>query len=148
MVTEFVLDGVIDRAYPTSKLDVTRDVVCDTCNSQWMSALTAQMKAATEGFIRYDSPATLLPIGIMTVASFAFMKAAVLDWSLGHNRRPCIPRSACTTFRDSITSSSGSIVIPNGIQVWIGRYQRERAMEAFALLDEMEGAYRFKDTQS
>jgi hypothetical protein len=140
-------DGAFIRSHPSTGLNVTIDVVCDSCNSTWMSDLTGTAKELLEPLIRRDTPTTFDDFGIITIAAFAFMKSAVLDWSTPDpNRKPCISRTACTTFRTSLVSRSysGDIAIPTGVQIWLARYQRTHKMEAFAFSEEMIGVRRFQ----
>jgi hypothetical protein len=102
-----------------------------------MSDLTSQNKATTECISRYERGLTLLPLGIATIATFAFMKTAVLDWSVPTERPARIPRLACTTFRDSLTRSHALPALPDGLQVWLGHFKPKRATEAWATVDEL-----------
>src|SRR4051794_25024322 len=73
-------NGQLLRTFGSRSINVTKSVVCDQCNHGWMSDVTNATKTTAEGFIRHRRPATLLPIGLATIASFAFMKAAVVDF--------------------------------------------------------------------
>lgn len=88
-----------------NKLDVTLPVVCDACNNTWMSDVSNLAKAKLEPLIRRDTPADFDEFDILVVASFAFLKSAVLDWSADtRHRRPCIPKASCLRFRASLTA--------------------------------------------
>jgi hypothetical protein len=106
-----------------------------------MSDLSSTAKALLEPSIRADQPQDFDDVGIITITAFAFLKSAVLDWSSEDERTPCISRSACLSFRHSLTSPSyeGDIAFPAGLQVWIGRYRRTHKMEAFTFTEEMSG---------
>src|SRR5688500_1418156 len=67
---QYGADGQLVRSYRTTSINTTASVVCETCNQGWMSDLTNHTKATAEGFIRYERPATLLPLGIVTLAAF------------------------------------------------------------------------------
>jgi hypothetical protein len=103
-----------------------------------MSDLTTHAKLTMEGFIRYDRPATILGLGIITIVSFAFMKAAVLDYGAEESRRPYISSATCAAFRRSLTSGSHGPVLPDGLQVWIARYRGKHKMEGRAAIDNLE----------
>jgi hypothetical protein len=129
---EYGSDDTLIRQYPKREIDIASDVVCDTCNNNWMSEITTASKAVLEGFIRYERAATLLELGILTVACFAFMKAAVLDAEYSTEREPFVLRSDCTRFRRWMTGESATPWLPNGLQIWIAWYRRERQMETRA----------------
>jgi hypothetical protein len=139
--------GELIRKHDSIRMDVTVDMVCDSCNSTWMSDLTTRMKDLLEPSIRRDQPVYLDTLALMTLVSFAFMKSAVLDWyAVRKDRTACISRTTCAAFRRSLTSDSfdGSIALPDGLQAWIARYRRTHAMEALAFCEEMAGARQFK----
>jgi hypothetical protein len=138
-------DGKLIRSHPSTRLNVTLDVVCDSCNHTWMSDLTSLTKALLEPSIRRDIPRDFAEDGIITLTSFAFMKSAVLDWRYADIRTPRISRSACIAFRESLTKSDADdIAFPDGLQVWIARYRRTHKMEALTFIEEMIGARHFK----
>jgi hypothetical protein len=106
----------VTRAYPTRKFDWTSPVICDRCNETWMSDLTNEMKFTSEGFIRYARPATLLPLGIVTLATFAFMKAAVVD---AEKKTGVFSRPVRLRFKDTLE-------IPPGTQIWLAWFRSRR----------------------
>lgn len=128
-VIEYGVDDVVVRTYRRKKLDATVPVVCDTCNNTWMSDLSSNAKLVMEGFIRHERPATLLPRGIHDIASFAFMKAAVLDYSAENRRPPIISPATCHGFRRSVQTPIRKSLPPAGLQVWMARYRSQRRME-------------------
>lgn len=132
-------NGQSVRSYPSTGLDVTADVVCDRCNHEWMSALSSKTKDILEPSIRFGAPVKLDALGVVTIASFAFLKAAILDWSsTADGRTPCIPRWACKAFRNSLAATfTGYIAIPRGTHIWISRYRRTQVVEASAHVEEM-----------
>jgi hypothetical protein len=135
------------REHKSTRIDVTIPVVCDACNSTWMSDITSFAKDILEPSIRHDKPIDLDARDIVTVTAFSFMKSAVLDWSVQQRaRQPCISRSTCLTFRDSLASPrfTGDIALPEGLQVWIARYKRTRIMEAQAFTEEMSHSRHLK----
>jgi hypothetical protein len=138
-------DGALIRSHPSSRIDVTLPVVCDRCNQTWMSDLSTRTKYILEPSIRRDEPRDYDTFDIVTLASFFFLKAAVLDWSVESIRRPCISRSACLDFRDSLVlSHDGDIAVPLNLQIWIARYRRTHRMEAQAFTEELTGQGPFK----
>lgn len=141
------LDGALIRSYPSVGLEVTVPVVCDNCNNHWMSDISNLAKDILEPIIRRDRPSDLDQLDILTIASFAFLKSAVLDWSVTNapHRRPCISRASCIAFHHSLTRGDPSdILFPDGLQIWIAKYRRSRKMEAQAFTEEMTGVRHFK----
>lgn len=65
------------RQYDTYLLNEKIPAVCPECNTQWMSQLTKQTKLTFESAIVGGSPLCVLPRGIVLLAAFTFMKAAV-----------------------------------------------------------------------
>ncbi len=133
-------DGRFIRSHPSRRIDVTFDVVCDRCNNTWMSELSNEAKRLLEGSILRDSRIEIDAVGAITIAAFAFLKSAVLDWSsLDGGRSPCIPRWACKSFCKGLSTapSAGLVVIPAGVQVWVARYRRTHKMEALAFVEEL-----------
>jgi hypothetical protein len=146
-VGELGKNGVLIREYQVREVNVTKDVVCDQCNHGWMSDLTAHAKLTIEGFMRYERPATLLPLGILTITAFAFMKSAVLDYSAETTRPPSISPATCHRFRASM-QGIGPFFLPEGVQVWMARYRGERKVEYRFWIDSMAitvGPYRGYD---
>lgn len=142
---EYGADGELIRSYPSKGLRVAHPVVCDECNSSWMSELTALVKEQLEPSTRRDEPVSLGHLGIKALAAFAFMKAAVLDAAaLDKGRRPFIPRRAALALRGHFLSTEPSLVLPSGLQVWIARYQRTHVMEALTFTEEITGASNLK----
>jgi hypothetical protein len=113
--------GNVTRQHLSSKIRATRAVVCDACNQGWMSDLTNETKATAEGMIRDARPVTLLPLGIATIASFTFMKAAVLDTD---NKKPYFSSAVCAHFKDTFE-------LPRGVQIWLACYRGPKRFETF-----------------
>jgi len=135
------------RSYSANQLNVTLPVVCDHCNNTWMSDISNHAKPILEPSIRRDEAMTYDELDVITLSSFVFLKAAVLDWSIapGLSRRPYIPRAACLRFRDSLFTTAASVIaFPPHLQIWVAQYRRTRAMEALALIDKLTGVGRLK----
>jgi hypothetical protein len=114
-------DGTIIRTFKKRQIDTASAVVCDRCNHGWMSDLTNHTKLTAEGFIRYQSPATLLPLGIATLAAFTFMKSAVIDaeYNTGFYSRPVCLRFAATHR------------LPLGVQIWLSWFRGRKRFSTF-----------------
>lgn len=128
-VTEFASDDVVIHQYPSRSLAATKDVVCDDCNNGWMSVVTSEAKSTLEGFIRHERSATLLELGVLTVAAFAVMKSIVLDCSAERDRKRLFSPLVSSDFRLSLTSGD-AFNIPNGVQIWLASYRFTRQVEA------------------
>jgi hypothetical protein len=72
----------------------------------------------------------LLPLGIVTIAAFATMKAMVLDTAYESARSPRFPRLARVRFRESLS-------IPDGTQIWLAAYHRAREVDARFWMNEL-----------
>jgi hypothetical protein len=142
----FGVGGQLIRSHRSTRIDVTIDVVCDSCNNKWMSDLSNRTKQILEPLIRRDIPRDFNAHDIVTITAFAFMKAAVLDWMprASSLRTPRISRSACLAFRESLLSDTATVALPYGLQVWIARYRRKYAMEAQAFTEEVASARHLK----
>jgi len=113
-VTESGPDDTIIRAFPSRSLSETKPVVCDDCNGRWMSDITNHSKPLIDAIGRRQRPTCLLPLGIVTIAALATMKAMVLDTAYESFRPPRFPRLSCVRFRESLTTPSREVSIPNG----------------------------------
>jgi hypothetical protein len=118
-------NGEVLRTFRKSSMDTTAAVVCDTCNHGWMSDLTNHTKATAEGFIRHHRAATILPLGIVTLTAFAFMKAAVVD---AERKTGFI--SPSLTQRFGATQEP-----PPGVQLWLGCFFGRHLMSAHVWSD-------------
>ncbi len=132
--------GIADepiRSFRTDKLSLTAGVVCDSCNHGWMSLLSQEAKQVLEGAILHDRPTVLTFTGAVTVASFAFMKAVVLDQQHARDRSPRIRRPHRQAFRRA-RQYCNNTGLPSQLQVSLLHYRRTRVMEAYAMIDEIE----------
>jgi hypothetical protein len=111
-----------------------------------MSDVSTLAKDRLEPIIRRDRPRDFDEEDILVLTAFAFLKSAVLDWSVrDKGRKPCLSRAVCVAFRDSLTTGPlGDIFFPSGLQVWIARWRRTHRMEAQAFIEEMTGVRQFK----
>jgi hypothetical protein len=80
-----------------------------------MSDITNETKQTLEGVIRHARPVSLLPLGIATVAAFAFMKAVVIAHSNTEGRKLFSPALRRRFF--------SSLDIPQGVQIWLAWYR-------------------------
>ncbi len=98
-----------------ASLDLKMRVVCEPCNSGWMSDLEAEAKNAFSDIIKYGSKISLLPRGIALLAAFAF-KNAVIATCMNPSREPFFTRAERENFRSSLS-------LPLNIQMWVGCLQ-------------------------
>jgi len=99
--------------YDTTKFDEKLPVVCERCNSTWMSVLTHKTKETFGRAMLEGEPFTLNVKDTELLAAFTFMKAVVTYHSL--TDEPFFPRAATDLFRDSL-------VIPDAVQCWFAAY--------------------------
>lgn len=136
-VTEFGPDDAIIRTFSKRNLSETKPVVCDDCNSTWMSDVTNHSQPIIDGLGRHQRPTCLLPLGIVIIAALATMKAMVLDAAYESFRPPRFPRLSCVHFRESLTASSRELSIPNGTQIWLAAYRRTKQVDARFWMQEL-----------
>jgi len=84
------------KTWKSKSLDAVVRVVCETCNNGWMSDLDAEASATMSNMIRYGSAVSLLPIGIASIAMFAY-KAAVVVNCAERGGRPILSPSRTET---------------------------------------------------
>jgi hypothetical protein len=111
--------GHVIQSYTKRRIDTARPVVCDPCNHEWMSDLTNDFKRTAQGIIRHGYACSLLPLGIATVAAFAFMKTAVIDLD---NPKPYFNSGICHHFRNTRR-------VPRGVQIWLASYRSPKRFE-------------------
>lgn len=139
-------EGQLIRSHPSVGMHVTLPLVCDHCNNTWMSDLSSLAKVKLEPIIRRDKATDFDDFDILVISAFAFLKSAVLDWSVTDGgRKPSISREACLRFRTSMADADPAVpVFPDGLQVWIASYRRTRKMEALVSIEELTGVRQFK----
>ena len=99
-------------------LSQTAKLVCGTCNNGWMSNLESKhAKPAMQSMILADSPVTLSPFQMASIAAFAF-KSTIIAWHMKQ-----------TTSRSPFSLASRrrfaqSLAIPDGFQVWLSALDR------------------------
>jgi hypothetical protein len=96
-------------------IDLKAHVVCEECNSTWMSAVDEEAKKTMKDMIRYAGWVSLLPKGIASIAVFAFKTAVVAD----HVRPKRKPFFSPASRRRFATTRE----IPHGVQMWLGLFR-------------------------
>jgi len=99
--------------YDTTTFGEQLPVVCEKCNSGWMSALTNQTKQAFSRAMLDGEPFTLGLKNAALLTAFA-MKAVVTNHALDYD--PFFTRAARERFRTSL-------VVPPFVQMWFAAYQ-------------------------
>lgn len=102
--------------YDSAKFAEKLPVVCEPCNSGWMSVVTNKVKQRFGAAILDGDPFTLEIKDAALLAAFTFMKAVVTNQSLSDD--PFFTRAARERFRDSL-------VLPPFVQCWFAAYQRD-----------------------
>ena len=103
------------RQYYARALNEKMAVVCEHCNSTWMSDVTNQIRQTFSELILNGAPVCVLPAGVELLAAFAFMKSVVADHGARRDE-PFYTRAVRERFREMLT-------IPTDVQVWIAAYQ-------------------------
>jgi hypothetical protein len=130
------LDGT-SKQWQARELNVKIKVVCDRCNNGWMSDLEGEAKATAANMMLYGSPVSLLPIGIASLAAFAF-KGAVIATFMHPNREPF----HSVTDRHRFAEERA---LPAGFQVWISSLTQQRgAFKSYFHETLPESRYNFK----
>ena len=104
------------REYETRVLKEKLPVVCDKCNSGWMSTITNQTKQTFSDSIINGAPMLLVPEPATLLAAFTFMKSVVADCGI-KDKEPFFPKSTREKFKEILA-------IPPEVQMWIAAYQR------------------------
>jgi hypothetical protein len=102
--------------YATASIGEQLPVVCEQCNSTWMSVITNRIKQTFSGAILDGEPFVLDLRSAALLAAFSFMKAVVTNHALPDD--PFFTRAARERFRVSLT-------IPPSVQCWFAAYQGE-----------------------
>jgi hypothetical protein len=108
----------VTREYDTHVLDEKIPVVCEKCNSGWMSQITARIKLAFASQITDGSPLCILPSGIVLLAAFTFMKAIVGATHIAEKDEPFFTRAQRERLR-----VSQDIPTDNTVRMWISAFQ-------------------------
>jgi hypothetical protein len=118
-ITQFDEKGV-QRKWMRRKLDLKAPVVCEKCNSGWMSRLeNDRAKPAMKDIILSDRLAPLSLDRMKSIASFAFKSAVIADHMSLPNRDPFFPVAARHTF-------AASLDIPINFMVWLAAFKEVR----------------------
>jgi hypothetical protein len=105
--------------YDTYNLDERLAVVCENCNSGWMSVLTNKTKQSFSRAMLDGEPFSLNGKDADLLAAFTFMKAVVTNQTI--EAEPFFTRAAREKFRISL-------VIPPWTKVWGAAYHGESRM--------------------
>jgi len=97
-------------------IDAQANVVCARCNNTWMSDVEREAQTSMSDMIRFGSIMSILPLGIASIATFAFSKAVIVDHTVPDRKHPFFPYHQRTRFAKSLK-------IPIGVQVWLSAYR-------------------------
>ena len=106
------------KTWKSKSIDAVARVVCERCNNGWMSDVDAEASATMSNMIRYGSAVSLLPVGIASIATFAYKAAVVVDCA-GGGGGPFFPPAERKRF-----SAGGQL--PGGVQVWLSTIRTKR----------------------
>jgi hypothetical protein len=103
--------------YDTASLNEKLPVVCEPCNSGWMSGLTNKFKHKFSGAVLNGEPFTLDRKDAALLAAFTFMKAVVTDHAaIGDTFFARGDRERLRT----------SMIVPPRARCWFAAYQGDR----------------------
>jgi hypothetical protein len=105
--------------YDTTSLSEKLPVVCEECNSGWMSALTGRVKAIFSKAILEGEPFSLGPRDAALLAAFTFMKAVVTNHCI--DTEPFFTRAARERLRTSLA-------VPPLVKFWIATFHGRSRM--------------------
>ena len=87
-------------------------VVCDTCNSGWMSVVEDKTKSILGEIISEGKPKAFTTFDVNVISQFAFLKAVVCDHMTARDE-PYYTVEERHSFRKSLS-------IPNQVRMWFG----------------------------
>lgn len=109
----------ISRRYSKKTADAKLPVVCEPCNSGFMSRVTNCIKDNFKYVIRDGAAICVLPSGIALLTAFTFMKAVVATHSIAESDEPFFTRRDKERFRESLA-------VPfTVVKMWVGAFQGE-----------------------
>ena len=101
------------KPWAAKSLNLKAKVVCEDCNSGWMSELENNLALPVLGsMLNKAYPFCLMPSGTAALSCFAFKGAVVCDHLEIGRRKPFYSPSARNRFKLSLD-------IPPGIQIWL-----------------------------
>jgi hypothetical protein len=107
--------------YDTRALDEKLPVVCEDCNSGWMSALSLKVKDRFARAMLDGEPFSLGPRDAAILAAFTFMKAVVTNHYTVEEYEPFFTRAARERFR-------ASLAVPPATKMWFAAFQGQSRM--------------------
>lgn len=106
--------------YDTGSLNEKLPVVCDECNSGWMSVLSLKVKERFSRTMLDGEPFSLGPRDAAILAAFALMKAVVTNY-VESNYEPFFTRAARERLRSSLA-------LPPMLKAWVAAFKGESRM--------------------
>jgi hypothetical protein len=106
--------------YDTTNLGEQLPVVCETCNSGWMSALTLKIKTAFSQAMLEGEPFSLGARDAALLAAFTFMKAVITN-HVTEDHEPFFTRAARERLRTDLA-------VPPLTKIWFAAYHGESLM--------------------
>jgi hypothetical protein len=110
-------DGTFNQ-WQSNELNVKAKVVCKRCNNEWMSQLEQDAKDTLANMMLYGSPVSFLPLGIASIATYAF-KGAVIGNFMHPSRAPFHSDAVRHKFAKDRS-------LPDAFQVWLFSLPRQR----------------------
>jgi hypothetical protein len=105
------------KAWKSKTIDAVAKVVCEPCNNGWMSDIDDAASYTMAQMIMYGSRVSLLPLGIESIARFAYKSAVVVDCA--NAQHPFFSAAERKRF------SEGKHDLPRGVQIWLSRIRTQ-----------------------
>lgn len=107
----------IFREYTRHNIDEKLPLVCEKCNSGWMSQITNRICQTFGDAIVGGAALSVLPIGIELLTSFIFLKAVLGAQLISEKDEAFFTRAERERLRKSLAIPS------NGINMWVGAFK-------------------------
>jgi hypothetical protein len=109
-------DDTVVKEWRSHALHLTARIVCEQCNSGWMSELEDEVKSVANGMIRHGTK-MLLPLrAAVAIATFSFKNALVAD---------CLRRDRVSFFEAPTRYRfAQTLQIPTGVKIWLAEAER------------------------
>lgn len=107
----------VSRRYSKKRADAKLSVVCEPCNTGWMSRVTCRIKDNFKYVIRDGAEICILPEGIALLAAYTLMKAVVATHAIAEGHEPFFTRRDKERLRESLAVPTGAV------RMWIGAFQ-------------------------
>lgn len=110
----------IVRTWRSRKLDSKANVVCERCNSGWMSELESKAKSVIRNMVIVGTPTEIASRDLVIITAWVFSKAVVAD-HMHENRPPFFTLAERRSF-------ANNLALPVSTQVWLAAISGARGL--------------------